>query len=49
MDIKYGFFSECWEAEAGDPALIAGLIRARADELLDYPREIDRWALSQEE
>jgi nucleoside-diphosphate kinase len=21
----------------------------RADELLDYPREIDRWALSQEE
>lgn len=35
MDIKYGFLSECWEAEAGDPALIAGLIRARADELLD--------------
>ncbi len=35
MDIKYGFIDECWEAEAGDPALIADLIRARADELLD--------------
>jgi hypothetical protein len=35
MDLKYGFFEECWEAEAGDPALIAGLIRVRADDLLD--------------
>lgn len=35
MDIKYGFTVECWEAEAGDPAVIAGLIRKRAAELLD--------------
>jgi hypothetical protein len=35
MDRKYGFLDECWEAEAGDPALIADLIRARADALLD--------------
>ena len=35
MDRKYGFRSECWEAEAGDPALIADLVRARADEILD--------------
>jgi hypothetical protein len=35
MDLKYGFLDGCWEAEAGDPALIARLIRRRADELLD--------------
>jgi hypothetical protein len=35
MDLKYGFLDECWEAEAGDPALIASLIRQRADALLD--------------
>jgi hypothetical protein len=34
-DRRYGFLDECWEAEAGDPALIARLIRARANELLD--------------
>jgi len=35
MDRKYGFVAECWEAEAGDPALIAGLIRTRAAEIVD--------------
>lgn len=35
MDIKYGFVAECWEAEAGDPAVIAGLIRTRAAEIVD--------------
>jgi len=35
MDRKYGFTSECWEAEAGDPAIIATLIRDRIAELID--------------
>ena len=35
MDRKYGFLDECWEAEAGDPALMADLIRARVEGLLD--------------
>ncbi len=35
MDIKYGFLAECWEAEAGDPALVAGLIRTRAADIVD--------------
>lgn len=35
MDVKYGFVDECWEAEAGDPAIITDLIRARAADLLD--------------
>lgn len=35
MDRKYGFGVECWEAEAGDPALIASIIRARAAGLVD--------------
>lgn len=34
MDRKYGFVAECWEAEAGDPAVIAGLIRTRAAEIV---------------
>lgn len=35
MDRKYGFTAEWWEAEAGDPAIIADLIRRRAAELMD--------------
>ncbi len=35
MDLRHGFTDVCWEAEAGDPAMIARLVVDRADGLLD--------------